>query len=95
VQGVHRGEAIARPSDQPALGDRGRLCFAARSAVRIGRYGKAFPVPGDGLFNVFSNVVPRVPAVGNLGGQRCSVGRSLGIGTGSIAADDTAAGMLA
>ena len=42
---------------------------------------------GDGLGGVLGEVVPQVPAVGDLDCLRCAVAGAFGIGAGPVAAD--------
>ena len=48
---------------------------------------------GDGLPGVFRQVVPQVPAIGDLGRVRGAVAGVFGIGAGPVPADDRRAGM--
>jgi hypothetical protein len=45
-------------------------------------------VRGDGVFDVLGQVVPQVPAVGDLHGVRCAVAGGLRVGAGSVPAHD-------
>ena len=54
---------------------------------------QAAAVPGHCLLGAFCQVVPRVPAIGDLDRARRAVQGSLGVGTGAVPADDLRAGM--
>ena len=54
---------------------------------------QAAAVPGYRLLGVFCQVVPQVPAIGDLDRARRAVPGSLGVGTGAVPADDLCAGM--
>ena len=41
----------------------------------------------------FGQVVPQVPAVGDLGGQRCALGGAFGLAPAAVPADDLRAGV--
>jgi hypothetical protein len=49
---------------------------------------------GHQLLDVLSEVVPQVPTVGDLHGQRSTLTGAVGIGAGAVAAHDLDAGVL-
>lgn len=71
----------------------GRLWTVIGDWLRGGP-GQAQPVPGDFLFHMLSQVMPQVPAVGDLHRFRHSGAGALRIGPGPVAADDLRAGVL-
>jgi hypothetical protein len=74
-----------------------RICRSRqwrRVGGRILQPGKAFPMSGNGLLDVLSEVVPQLPAVGDLICLWCAGGGAVGIRAGTIAADDPTARML-
>jgi hypothetical protein len=52
-------------------------------------------VAGHQLLDVLGEVVPQVPAVGDLDRNRCALAGAVGVGAGAVPADDLGAGMLA
>ena len=80
----------------PGSGPRGqaRLC-RRRGLLRWGsgcgfwwRFLQAGAVAGDGALDGFGQVVPQMPAVGDLGGQRRALGGAFRIAAAAVAADD-------
>ena len=54
---------------------------------------QAAAVPGNGLVGVFGQVVPHMPAIGDLDCARCPVAGALGVRAGPVPADHGRAGM--
>jgi hypothetical protein len=50
-------------------------------------------VRDDGLLHVLGQVVPQVPAVGDLDGIRCCLPGAISVAPGPVPADDLGAGM--
>lgn len=50
-------------------------------------------MPGDGALDGFGQVVPQVPPVGGLDGQRRALGCSLGVAAAAVPADDLDSGV--
>jgi hypothetical protein len=68
-----------------------------RRRLRAGGFGlaKAAAVARHGLLDVLGEVVPQVPAVGDLDGLGCASMGAVGVGAGAVAAHDLDAGVLA
>jgi hypothetical protein len=66
----------------------------AQGRGRILQPSKAFPMSGNCLLDVLSEVIPQMPAVGDLICLWCAGGGAVGIRAGTIAADDLTARML-
>jgi len=98
-QPAHVGVPGPGPGRDPP-GPRRRWCGrrdrfglrAGRGSRRRDRCRQVLPVPGDGAFHGVAEVVPQVPLVGDLNGQRCAAGRAVGIAAGAVAADDLRTG---
>jgi hypothetical protein len=56
---------------------------------------QAAVVGGDGLLHVLGQVVPQMPAVGDLDRRRCPMPSSIGVGAGPVPADHLGARVLA
>jgi Kef-type K+ transport system membrane component KefB len=89
---VQRGADLGVPGPGPCgqgalRGRRGLL--RRRPGFRIWwRFLQAGAVPGDGAFDRFGEVVPQVPPVGDLDGQRRALSGSFGVTAAAVPADD-------
>jgi len=80
------------PGGQAALRD-GRGPGRRRGSGLCWRVLQAGAVPGDSSLDSLGQVVPQVPPVGDLGGQRGALGCALGVASAAVPADDLHAGM--
>ena len=84
-QSLDGGVLVTHPRRQPGLGDRnrdgGRVWLRRECWVSGGRGDllEAGPVAGDGLGGVLGEVMPQMPAVGDLNRSRGAVAGALGI----------------
>ena len=99
----HQAALAAARVQQPVRRDLPGFCLSwrfllrrarrPRRAVAAGLVLQAAAVPGDRLPGVFGQVVPQVPAVGDLDRVRHARPGALGVAAGPVPADDPRAGM--
>jgi hypothetical protein len=93
MQGLDGGVLVPHPRFQQRCRRRDRdgrkgFCRWLGLVSGCGDLLEAGPVAGDGLAGVLGEVVPQVPAVGDLDRARCAVAGAFGISTGPVPADD-------
>src|SRR5260370_28862764 len=67
---------------------RGRLRRGPGPGLRWGWFLQAGTMAGDGVLDGFGQVVPQMPPIGDLGGQRRALGGAFGVAAAAVPADD-------
>lgn len=93
ASGSGHQESLLRPVGEGVVGELLQVRRDRRRRLRT-RCVQAAVVAGDGLLDVFGEVVPQVPPVGDLNGLRGADAGAFGVGAGPVPADDLHAAVL-